>query len=489
MEDSAHSPEAPAELENGDYLWANFSAFLETIFSFCNQEQDLLSTFSSANREELVEQCLHNPTLTRSIERFTGTVFKQLNAHAKDDLEAARLRKDGNDLFKDKMYSDALETYSAAILKAKRIGLDEDRNDRNELCLSYANRSAAFFNLKNFKHALSDAERALSLGHYDKDKLSSRIQKCKLALEQLGEATAGRVPDEPFASLKISLDYDEQKGRKLIANKPIEMGEMLLGETAFASMLNSDYYLAFCNHCQEQLNGYGVPCDHCDYALFCSQRCLDEALKSYHKDECGKLSDLINQLGVGYLVLRLGFKIGFDKLIADDSLPDAHHHAKPHSSHSSDGPAKLTSNYSDVCALMSHAEEFEFKENLSFALVSLFFRQLLDGHSRYSFTGDRSVKLCKRLLQHIQQLSTNLISVDQEVTLDIYDNAGIEANEKLKVGVGFYPLVSLLNHSCVPNVMPAFKGNRLEIRAIKLIEQNQGKGCEESQTFNSSGAL
>lgn len=474
-DDQMHSPDAQGESpDSGDYLWANFSTFLEKIFSFCNQKQDLLSTFSSVSHEQLVEECLRNQTLTASIERFTSTVFKQLNAHAKDDLEATRLRKDGNDLFKDKMYSDALETYSAAILKAKRIGLDEDRNDRNELCLSYANRSAAFFNLKSFKHALNDAERALSLGHYDKDKLSSRIQKCKMALEQLGEMEASADAGEPFTSSKISLDYDERKGRKLIANKPIEMGEKLLGETAFASMLNSDYYLAFCNHCQEQLNGYGLPCDRCDYALYCSQRCLDEALGSYHKDECGKVSDLINHLGVGYLVLRLGFKVGFDQMIADDSLTDAALE-DAHSGHRSSQPAALTSNYADVCALMSHAEEFEFKENVSFVLVSLFFLRLLDGHSRYSFAGDRSVKLGKRLLRHIQQLSTNLISVEQEVALDVYDNAGIEANEKLKVGVGFYPLVSLLNHSCVPNVMPTFKGNRLEIRTIKLIEQEQGR--------------
>ena len=422
------------------------------------------------NHQNLIEECLKNQTLVKSIEQFTGAVFKELNEHVKDDLEAARLRKDGNDLFKDKMYSDALETYSAAILKAKRIDRDEDQNDRNELCLSYANRSAAFFNLKNFKHALQDAKRALSLGHYDKDKLNSRVQKCKLALDQLGgmETTVNQASGEPFTSPKIRLDYDEEKGRKLVANKPIKMGEKLIQEIAFVSMLNRDYYLAFCSHCQEQLNGYGVPCDKCDYALFCSDSCLDEAMKSYHKDECGKVSDLINQLGVGYLVLRLGFKIGFDQMISVEDVSQ-------NSSHLSNSPTKLTSNYDDLCSLMSHAEEFEFKENLSFALVSLFFRQLLDSHSRFTFTGDQSVKLCKRFLHHIQQLSTNLISVEQEVALDIYDSTGIEANEKLKVGIAFYPVVSLLNHSCVPNVMPKFTGNRLEIRAIKLIETGQGK--------------
>lgn len=469
MEDNQHSAEAHPD--NGDDLWANFSAFLEKIFSFCNQEQDLLSVFSSTNHQNLLEECLKNPMLSRSIDQFTSAVFKELNAHAKDDLEAARLRKDGNDLFKEKMYSDALESYSAAILKAKRIDLNDDQNDRNELCLSYANRSAAFFNLKNFKHALNDAERALSLGHYDKDKLSNRIQKCKLAFEQL-EAIGDQPSNEAFVSTKISLDYDDQKGRKLVANRPIEMGDKLIQETAFASMLNSDYYLAFCNHCQEQLNGYGVPCHNCDYALYCSDRCSVAALKSYHKDECGKVSDLVNHLGVGYLVLRLGFKVGFDEMISNSVDNEEAHR---YSSSLSNSPAKLTSNYSDLCALMSHADEFEFKENLSFVLVSLFFLKLLDTHSRYTFTDDQSIKLGKRFLHHIQQLSTNLISVEQEVALDIYDNSGIEANEKLKVGVAFYPVVSLLNHSCVPNVMPSFKGNRLEIRAIKLIEQGQGK--------------
>ena len=447
-------------LDNGDDLWINFSSFLEKIFLFCNQDQDLLSGFSSINPQNLIEECLKNTILVRSIEQFTSLIFKELNAHSKDDLDAEKLRKDGNDLFKEKMYSDALETYSAAILKAKQQ-FDDDNNtgNRNEACLNFANRSAAFFNLKKFEYAFEDAKRALKLGHYDKDKLNNRIQKCKSFMQRDECATS----DQCFTNDKINLDYEKQKGRLLIANKSIEMGECLIKEQAFVSIVNSDYYLAFCNHCLSQLNGYGVPCLNCSYAIFCSEKCLSESTSSCHRDECGKISDLINQLGVGYLVLRLGFKVGFENMIYSfDELENKLNN-------------KLSSNYEDVYNLMTHANEFELKENLSFALISLFFKQLLENYSRFTFTReDESIKLCKLFLRHIQQLSTNLISIDQEVALDAYDNCGIEMNEKLKVGIGFYPIVSLLNHSCIPNVMPKFKGNHLEVTAIKLIEKGTG---------------
>lgn len=311
--------------------------------------------------------------------------------------------------------------------------------------------------------------------------MNNRTHKCKLVLEHEqkmnarsnGEQNGEPNVDQPYTNDQISLDYDEKKGRKLVANGSIQMGECLIKETAFASIVNSDYYLAFCNHCLTQLNGYGIPCNRCDYAIYCSEQCLNDA--SYHTDECGKVSDLVNQLGVGYLVLRLAFKVGFDEMIQsveDDSSGDFRGNYRFNNSN------KLTSTYRDVHNLMTHQDEFELKENLSFALVALFFRQLLDSHSRYTFTHDKSAKLCRLFLHHIQQLSTNLISIDQHVALDVYDNCGVEMNEKLKIGIGFYPITSLLNHSCVPNVIPKFKGNRLEISALKLIEKQSGSYIE-----------
>lgn len=458
-----------------DESWINFSEFLEKIFSFCNQHQNLLTIFSNVDHKNLIKECFNNFKLRQSIEQFTRITFKKLNDHLKDEQEAEKLRKDGNELFKDKLYSDALECYSAAILKAKQFDNDE-LDDHNQCCLSYANRSVVFFNLKQFEYALKDAEKAISLGHYDKDKLKNRIQKCKLALEQINseksdqmksnEDSTNKASNEQFTNKKISLDYDDQKGRKLISNRLIEMGESLIKERAFISMVNGTYYLSFCNYCLSQLHGYGVPCKSCDYAIFCSEKCLNDALKEYHKEECGKISDLINHLGVGYLVLRLGFKVGFNNMISED-LTNKQNNFRSRST-------KLTSTYKDVFNLMSHSDKFELKENLSFALVALFYKQVIDNYTKYKFTKDQSIKLCELFLHHIQQLSTNLISIDQEVSFDIYDNAGVEMNEKLNIGIGLYPVTSLLNHSCVPNVMSKFNGNHLEIKAIKFIEKNEG---------------
>lgn len=102
---------------NGDELWILFSNFLDKIFLFCNEDQDLLSQFSTVHHNDLIDVCFNNSILIKSIEKFTRQIFKQLNSHSKNDNEAGKLRKDGNDLFKEKMYSDALESYSAGIDK------------------------------------------------------------------------------------------------------------------------------------------------------------------------------------------------------------------------------------------------------------------------------------------------------------------------------------------------------------------------------------
>lgn len=57
------------------------------------------------------------------------------------------------------------------------------------------------------------------------------------------------------------------------------------------------------------------PCDKCSHVLFCSDKCRNEALKTYHRYECEQMS-LLNNLGIAFLGIRKSkrnvcFKIEF----------------------------------------------------------------------------------------------------------------------------------------------------------------------------------
>src|SRR5699024_2125065 len=75
------------------------------------------------------------------------------------------------------------------------------------------------------------------------------------------------------------------------------------------------------------------------------------------------------------------------------------------------------------------------------------------------------------LFHHLQQLSTNLITIfEQEV---VGENSApssalsLHPCKELPVGIGFYPTIALLNHSCDPDLLPLYMGSRLILKASR----------------------
>lgn len=130
------------------------------------------------------------------------------------------------------------------------------------------------------------------------------------------------------ASSSLSLNFDRERGRHLVASQDILPGQSLLKEEAFVSVLcpgesllpqdssetawdtrvtNMDLY---CHHCLRQLLA-SVPCRGCSYAKYCSQSCADVAWERYHRTECS-LGALLLTLGVFcHVALRTVLLAGF----------------------------------------------------------------------------------------------------------------------------------------------------------------------------------
>lgn len=130
------------------------------------------------------------------------------------------------------------------------------------------------------------------------------------------------------ASSSLSLNFDRERGRHLVASQDILPGQSLLKEEAFVSVLcpgesllpqdsseiawdtrvtNADLY---CHRCLRQLLA-SVPCQGCSYAKYCSQSCADVAWEQYHRTECS-LGALLLTLGVFcHVALRTVLLAGF----------------------------------------------------------------------------------------------------------------------------------------------------------------------------------
>ena len=52
---------------------------------------------------------------------------------------------------------------------------------------------------------------------------------------------------------------------------------------------------------------------------------------------------------------------------------------------------------------------------------------------------------------------------------DIVSTDLSESWDEVPIGVGFYPTISMLNHSCDPDVLPIYNGSKVILKSIKNI--------------------
>ncbi|OWK59867.1 SET and MYND domain-containing protein 4 [Lonchura striata] len=344
----------------------------------------LWAALDSALRERLAAASLHDAVrlgcdLLRTKEEEEAALVQLCHRAATDKKPeaASRYREQGNQEFKQGHYQAALRLYSKAA--------SHELPGSPELSVCFANRSAALLHLGHFEVCLEDIARAESHGYPDRllPKVLLRKAECLLRLGRLQDAQEslrvleskfaldgvmttnlarlkklsqlkvklgekercpepaqeahGGIQGEPEiweennrisgASSSLSLGFDAERGRHLLASQDIVPGQSLVKEEAFVSVLcpgeslplqdgdtawdtratNADLY---CHRCLRQLLA-SVPCQGCSYAKYCSQDCADVAWQQYHRTECS-LGALLLTLGVFcHVALRTVLLAGF----------------------------------------------------------------------------------------------------------------------------------------------------------------------------------
>ncbi|XP_010283850.1 PREDICTED: SET and MYND domain-containing protein 4, partial [Phaethon lepturus] len=458
-----------------------------------------------------------------------------------------------------------------------------------EVSICFANRSAALFHLGHFEVCLEDIARAESHGYPDRllPKVLLRKAECLLCLGRLQDAAdalsvvenkiamdgimtssthqtllkklsqlkikirekescpepAREACDDIIskseiweendsisgASSSLSLNFDTERGRHLVASQDILPGQSLLKEEAFVSVLcpgeshllqdssetawdtritNADLY---CHRCLRQLLA-SVPCRGCSYAKYCSQNCADVAWEQYHRTECS-LGALLLTLGVFcHVALRTVLLAGFaevSRLVEWSHDGDKDLNPETRCKHLSEAPVpgaatraipgcndngQYQSSYQAVFNLLPHAErhspEHKFLCMLSVVAIC---KQLQEAgleavvlnqetsekwskpRIREKTSSELSPELktmAEAMLRHVLQLQCNAQAITVMQESGSGDSAVVN-KQPVRLATAFFPVLSLLNHSCCPNTSVSFSGTAATVRASQPIPSGQ----------------
>ncbi|NXL92551.1 SMYD4 protein, partial [Alectura lathami] len=502
----------------------------------------------------------------------------------KEPAAARFYREEGNRRFGRCCYGAAVRLYSQAA--------SHELPGSPEVSLCFANRSAALFHLGSFEVCLEDIARAQSHGYPDRllPKVLLRKAECLLCLGRLQDAadtlatvenkiTMDGVMTSPThqtllkklsqlkskisekescpepkqeahgdtqreseiweengsisgASSSLSLKFNTERGRHLVACQDILPGQNLLKEEAFVSVLcpgegdslllqdssentwdtqvtNADLY---CHRCLKELLA-SVPCRGCSYAKYCSQNCADVAWEQYHRTEC-PLGALLLTLGVFcHVALRTVLMAGFaevSRLVEwshddDKDLCNAEARHK-HPSESLDARTgtkgipgcndngQYLSSYQAVFNLLPHAEkhcpEHKFLCMLSVVAICKKMQEAgleaavlnqkssekgSDPKLREKTSDELSPELkimAEAMLRHVLQLQCNAQAITIMQELGSGEGA-VVSKKPVRLATAFFPVLSLLNHSCSPNISVSFSGTAATVRASQPIPSGQ----------------
>lgn len=195
--------------------------------------------------------------------------------HFKSDTKSVQLKKEGNELYKERKFYDALLKYNASLCYST--------NDSENLGFAYANRSAVCFEMKKYRECLQNIKYAKkNYPPANQHVLKSREEKCvnlmrkekntpnkwdffKLSFE-------ARKTNPQFADI-LELKCNDKFGRFIVTKEDIPAGSIIAIEKPFCSVLLSnsrhvdvDLQNKFqrCSYCLKGNIFNLVPCSGCN---------------------------------------------------------------------------------------------------------------------------------------------------------------------------------------------------------------------------------
>ncbi|XP_011257438.1 SET and MYND domain-containing protein 4 [Camponotus floridanus] len=297
----------------------------------------------------------------------------------------------------------------------------------------------------------------------------------------------------------VELRLDEARGRHLVAARDIRPGAVLIVDQPFSFSTDGPALSRNCLYCHATLkleDSVKIPCRNCQTVSFCTETCRKKAWEAYHQYECSVFDHFFEnssndrrQQTASYLLLAYRTTV-LQALSLRDNVetkcvlnPDfLRYHASDKGFDDIDKEYTKSKSrriynpldYRTVFQLETHCTDVEPNVNLIRTIQAIFLAKcLLSVLSKLDVEDcmkEIFVPLAVAMLHHLQAINCNAYEIVENVHEEV-----TRVWEPRNIGGAIYTTVSLVNHSCYPNVVRhSYPSGIVVVRALRFI----GKGCE-----------
>ncbi|XP_077213980.1 SET domain group 37 isoform X2 [Tasmannia lanceolata] len=244
-----------------------------------------------------------------------------------------------------------------------------------------------------------------------------------------------------LSSHGVMVSFLPEKGRCLVSTKDFSPGEVIIWQEPYASIPNNNPIDLRCDGCfaSSSLSSRLKKCSACQMTWYCGSICQKSEWK-LHQLECRALVRLSEDRRKMVtpsirLMIRLLLK---GKLQVEEVIPTT-----------------ATDKYVLVEALMDHMSDISEEKLVLYAQMANLVNLILP-----------SLEInIKGVAQNFSKLACNAHTICD--------------SELRPLGTGLYPIISIINHSCMPNSVLVFEGRLAVVRAVEPI----AKGDEVSISY------
>ncbi|XP_076545393.1 protein-lysine N-methyltransferase SMYD4 isoform X2 [Osmia lignaria lignaria] len=463
-------------------------------------------------------------------------MIPQVCPDSKNVNKSTELREQGNKKYMSKSLTsslciDALKLYTKSIAYAPCTS--------EQLALAYANRSAVLKKIHKYKECIEDIDRALALPYPNnlRSKLYLRKIEClsilkhpktedaikeaqnwldSMSLDDVSHKKTNNmfisakkisvsntskeqsiVKQSPLPELKqcnmevpcasdaLTIKYDEKYGRHIVATRDINIGEIIAIEKPYSLILNPNNLQTHCSNCLE-VCWANIPCNYCIYAMYCSEECKASDWKKYHDIECKVFPYLfkVNFTQIYLFSLRLAVQaVRESNNIQNlkEELKEVENCDNPRTKGFSKNGTFESDAYRSVLSLVTNVEKqllqdlFTRSAEASFILYYLATCTDIFGSSMKDLSelieNTDAIFVGGLILRHLQLIPPNAHSFTEEYKMASEDR-----------GVALMPFLSLINHSCNPNILRVSRPGHIIVYAMYPIKKDE-------QIFDNYGQL
>lgn len=319
--------------------------------------------------------------------------------------------------------------------------------------MAFENRANCFYQLELYGQALADIELAFQAGCTENSML--KLEEIRVDCQQMkGSIRTGQSMAESIRKLDLEADQhfpcianvltianNKRFGRHIIARCDIGVGQTVLVEEYFASVSDSEAEL-ICYTCMAKSKNF-IPCPYCADVVFCSRNCM--RLNVIHKMDCNTTyhrMPLDVQFTIRTILIAVSmFDSNIDNLMA----------LVEHSFDSSDLPESAT--------------ELQSKYRLFLKLQK--FPRMGRNATRETFRMIMTIQLIEDLFDSApkQRFLEKLLSHHSAIIG--LNSFGDETSTSISV------VASLLNHSCLPNLLHKNIGNWIICKTARPIMKGE----------------